>query len=295
MEMHQIRYFLAVNEALNFTRAAEKCNVSQPALTKAIQKLEDELGGQLFRRERNQTHCTELGRMMTPHLTKTLEAAKTAREQAKSYCDLSEAPLRLGMMCTIGPIRLLNFFAGLRQKLPNVEIIFEESAGHKLVDGMVSGELDLALLALPNLPERFDSHFLYSEKYVIAFAAGHRFEAMKTVDLKEIINEDYLSRANCEFSDHFDASTCELELNVNVVYEAEREDWIQGLVAAGMGCAVMPESLPIMPGVLTRPLVEPVLEREVTLACVSGRRFSPAVKSFVDYVKAYDWVGDTAT
>ena len=78
MEMHQIRYFLAVAETLNFTRAAEKCNVTQPALTRAIQKLEEELGGLLLRRERNLTHLSDLGRLMKPHLEQILSESESA-------------------------------------------------------------------------------------------------------------------------------------------------------------------------------------------------------------------------
>ena len=75
MEMHQVRYFVALCETLNFTRAAEKCNVTQPSLTRAIKLLEEELGGPLFNRERNQTHLTELGRLMEPHLREVLDQA----------------------------------------------------------------------------------------------------------------------------------------------------------------------------------------------------------------------------
>ena len=289
MEMHQIRYFLAVKDVLNFTRAAERCNVSQPALTKAILKLEEELGGQLFRRERNQTHCTELGRLMTPHLQQTLEAANAAREQAENFQNLKDAPLRLGMMCTIGPSRLLNFFVNLHQALPGVEVILKEEAGHALVDSMLAGELDLAMVGLPKLPERFDSHFLFSERYVVTFAPGHRFETMESVPVQELVNEDYLVRANCEFPDHLEAAIGNGEVKVKVVYEAEREDWIQALVAAGLGCSVMPESLLMIPGIMTKSMVEPVLERDVKLTWVAGRRFSPAVKSFINLVKSYDW------
>ena len=83
MEMHQVRYFLAVCELLNFTRAAERCNVSQPALTRAVKKLEDELGGPLFRRERNLTHLSDLGRMMKPHLEQSLAGATAAMATAQ--------------------------------------------------------------------------------------------------------------------------------------------------------------------------------------------------------------------
>ncbi len=94
MEMHQVRYFLAVARALNFTRAAEECNVTQPSLTRAIQKLEDELGGLLFRRERSLTHLTDLGRAVQPHLQRTYEAAEAAKALAGHVkrADVSAAP-----------------------------------------------------------------------------------------------------------------------------------------------------------------------------------------------------------
>ena len=110
MEMHQVRYFLAVCRTLNFTRAAERCNVAQPSLTRAIQKLEEELGGALFRRERNRTHLTDLGRLMQPHLRALQDASLAASAEAEDYHKLERAPLRLGVMCTIGPARLVNFF-----------------------------------------------------------------------------------------------------------------------------------------------------------------------------------------
>jgi LysR family hydrogen peroxide-inducible transcriptional activator len=97
VEMHQIRYFLAVCETLNFTRAAEACNVSQPSLTRAIKGLEDELGGPLFRRERNNTHLTGLGEMMRPHLSQVLIETDAAKERAKSFAKLDDVELKLGI------------------------------------------------------------------------------------------------------------------------------------------------------------------------------------------------------
>ena len=103
MEMQQVRYFVALADTLNFTRAAEKCNVSQPALTRAIQQLEHELGGPLFHRERGNTHLSELGRMMFPYLQTVEEQARAAREQARAVKKLERATLTIGTMCTIGP------------------------------------------------------------------------------------------------------------------------------------------------------------------------------------------------
>src|SRR5688500_352987 len=103
MEMQQVRYFVALAGTLNFTRAAERCNVSQPALTRAIQQLEHELGGPLFHRERGNTHLSELGRMMLPFLESIEQQAQAARDQARSVKKLDNLTLKIGAMCTIGP------------------------------------------------------------------------------------------------------------------------------------------------------------------------------------------------
>jgi LysR family transcriptional regulator, hydrogen peroxide-inducible genes activator len=122
MEMHQIRYFLAVSEYLNFRRAAEKCHVSAPALTRAIQKLEDEIGGKLFRRERNLTHLTDLGTLIRPQLKHVLFEAEGAKIRAKQFLKLEHAPVKLGVMCTIGPIYFMGFLSDFQAKHPGVEL-----------------------------------------------------------------------------------------------------------------------------------------------------------------------------
>jgi LysR family hydrogen peroxide-inducible transcriptional activator len=104
MELHQIRYFLALGETLNFTKAAEVCHITQPALTRAIRNMEEELGGLLFSRERNNTHLTELGRLIEPHLAEIMARAGEAKQTAARFIKLEKAQLSLGVMCTISPL-----------------------------------------------------------------------------------------------------------------------------------------------------------------------------------------------
>src|SRR6059058_5874137 len=101
MEMHQVRYFLALCDELNFTRAAERCHVAQPSLTRAIKSLEEELGGPLFHRERANTHLSELGRTIKPFLDDLFRRAEDAKREARDFIRLKRTPLRLGLMCTI--------------------------------------------------------------------------------------------------------------------------------------------------------------------------------------------------
>lgn len=289
MEMHQIRYFLAICECLNFTRAAEQCHVAQPSLTRAIKKLEAELGGPLLRRERNHTHLTELGRLIRPHLEQIHESAINVQAQAEDYCQMQTAPLRLGVMCTIGPLRLVGFFDLFRKLIPRLELSMHEATGQQLVDQLLGGEIDIALIGLPNFPERLAASPLYEERYVIAFRIGHRFESMNTVPIRELDGEDYLERVNCEFNDHYGAIGEPVPFAVKVRYRSEREDWVQAMILAGMGCAVMPEFLPIMPGLTTRTLMDPEMRRTIHLVTVRGRRFSPTVEAFVRLARRYDW------
>jgi DNA-binding transcriptional LysR family regulator len=290
MEMHQIRYFLAVCDELNFTRAAERCNVTQPALTRAIQKLEEELGGLVFRRERNLTHLTDLGQLMRPHLEQVLSQTEAAKSTAKGFLKLSDAPLNLGIMCTIGPLRFIGFLNRFRTETPGIELTMLEATPEQLTKLLQNGQLDLAVMAQP---EPFDERFvilpLYRERFVIAFPPGHRFERKNALQVADVAGESYLSRINCEYSDHISAICTEQHVDIRVTYRSEREDWIQTMVMAGMGICFLPEFSPVLPGLGLRPVIDPEVVREVSLVTVAGRRYSPAVATFIRAIKAYRW------
>ena len=105
VEMHQVKYALAVARALNFTKAAEACHASQPALSKAVKALEEELGAQLFHREGKQVLISVFGRSMLPHLQRIADEAEVAAMLATNFKLLNKVPIKLGVLCTIGPVR----------------------------------------------------------------------------------------------------------------------------------------------------------------------------------------------
>ena len=292
MEMHQIRYFLAVCETLNFTRAAERCNVTQPALTRAIQKLEEEIGGLLFRRERARTHATDLGRLMQPHLARVLAETDAARSTATSFLRLERAPLALGVMCTIGPLRFVEFLNRFHARNDGVDVAMREGTGEQLLGMLAEGAVDVAVLAQPAaLPDRLDALPLYRERFVVGFAPGHRFERLNAVPMAALEGESYLARTTCEFREHIRDIRESRGITMRYCFRSEREDWIQTLAVGGLGLCVLPQSAPMVPGLVTRPLIDPEIEREVSLVTVAGRRFSPAVASFVRAARAHAWPG----
>ena len=290
MEMHQIRYFLAVCETLNFTRAAEICNVTQPALSRAIRTLEDEIGGPMFRRERSLTHLTDLGRLMKPHLEQILREADAARSTAKSFLTLDNAALNLGVMCTIGPLRFAGFLADFHRDNPGIEIALLEGVPARLAEFLEAGQLDVAVMAkLAGFGERFDLQPLYRERFVIAFPPGHRFAGLDAIPVAELRDQSYLARTNCEHGRDIGKLCRDKGVPLNIVYRSEREDWIQTMVMAGLGVCFLPEYSPTVPGLQIRPPADLDVVREVGLATVPGRRFSPAVARFVRAIKGYQW------
>jgi len=290
MELSEIRYFLALAETLNFTKAAEQCHVSQPALTRAIRKMESELGGLLFSRERNFTHLTELGRLIEPHLAEVIARTGAVEQTAARFLKLEQAHLALGVMCTIAPLKFVSFLGRFRADNPGVEITLIEAVPDQLADRLIKGEIDLAIMARPDGFEApLQAIELYPERFVIACSAGHRFAREAEVPMAALDGEFYLSRINCEFRDRLSELVNEQGIRLQRSYRSEREDWILTMVAAGLGVCFLPEFTATFPGVIGCSFVAPTVERQVSLVSVAGRRLSPPVQAFMNAVQNYSW------
>ena len=175
MDIHHIRYFLAVCETRNFTRAAEKCNVTQPALSRAIQQLEDEVGGLLFRRERNLTHITDLGNLLRPRFQQVLDELTGVKKEALMFLCLNEAHLKVGIMCTIGPRRFTGLLTDFNMRHKGIQLQLVEGVPAKLSELLEQGAIDVALMSTAEkFPERFDVTPLFRERFMLAFPPGHR-------------------------------------------------------------------------------------------------------------------------
>jgi len=290
VEITEIRYFLAVCEALNFHRAAEHCNVTQPALTRAVQRLEAELGSQLFYRDKGHVQLTEFGRMMRPHLQDVLGRRDDARTVARRFLKLEAAPLTLGVMCTIGPVLFVGFLNTFRETHPGIEVTVIENVPARLSEFLLNGSLDVALMAQPGaFDERLKAVPIYRERFGLAFPTGHPFEQRNTLHVTDVRDETYLSRVNCEYRDYLIELCGEYGVGFQRGFRSEREDWIMTMVAAGMGICFLPEYSAIHPGIRHRLVANPEVVRTVSVVSVAGRGFAPAAVSFVEEARGYDW------
>ena len=294
MEMHQVRYFLALCEELNFTKAADRCNVAQPSLTRAIKLLEDEFGGELVHRERANTHLTELGRMMRPYLTKVYENAQLARSQAAKFKKARRVTLKLGVMCTIAPAPLLVLVENLCRRHPDLDLEVIDSTAGDLEERLGRDELEVAVYCRPDHPDdRLHYLKLFREQMMIVMAPTHPLARHDPIRLKDLHNERYLNRINCEFNEGLAWEKCGVVWRA--VYRSERDDWILAMCAAGMGFSFIPEFCINHPGVVSRPVIEPEFWREVNIVTVRGRPHSPAVGALVREAMRNSWIAEKAT
>ena len=289
MEMHQIRYFLMACETLNFTRAAEGCDVSVPSLTRAIHMLEEELGGQLFRRERHLTHLTDLGRLMQQHLAVARDATEAARREAEQFSD-ADTRLKMGVVSTMPARHLVAYLRALQADAPELDLQIWEANCEELTAALIKGEIDIGICTAPQYDDKLRPTPLFRERYHVAFASGHRYEQMNAVPMREFEGEAYIKRIHCEFPSNFaKLAVAKPYQGVRVRYAGEREDWVQAMVSAGLGMTVMPEFLPILPDIEMRLVVEPEVHRQISMVTVGGRRHSKPVEHAVHTAQAFDW------
>lgn len=290
MELFQIRYVLAAAETLNFTRAAERCNVSQPAVTKAVKKLEEELKAPIFSREGKRIRLTDLGQSIMPTLRQMHEQSERARSIAREYRLLDKVPVRIGVLGTIGSVRIARYFASFQSSHEGVELEVVEASLPELLTRLDDGALDLAIVnPFEGVPESFRVHALYKENYVAVLPPEHPLAARNVVRLKDLSKQPYVDRLSCEMREMF-AAMCEAgDVELYARFRSEREDWVQAMVLARIGIAVMPEYSVTLPELVRRPIIDPAISRTIALLSVPGRPFSQAATALVRTAQAFRW------
>lgn len=283
MEMHQFKYFLTLCEELNFTRAAERCRVAQPALARAIKLLEEEFGGLLFHRELARTHLSELGQAVRPYLPEVRRQSAQAKQMATSFIELKQTLLKLGIMCTIGPGNFVGLLSNLQAQHPGIELQISDAGAADLQERLLAGELEAAIYCWPDqIDERLHYLPLFREQFFIVLGRRHRLAMNNAVRVSDLDGERYLNRINCEQVNVARDVFARQGTKVEQVYRSDRDDWILAMVAAGLGFAFMPRySITERADIVVRPLVEPEFWREVSLVTVRGRQHSPAIGALV--------------
>jgi LysR family transcriptional regulator, hydrogen peroxide-inducible genes activator len=276
MTLTELRYIVAVARERHFGRAAEACFVSQPTLSVAIKKLEEELDVKIFERGSNEVSMTPLGEAIVRQAQQVIEQAQGIREIAKRGKDPLAGPLRLGIIYTIGPYLLPELVKNAIELTPQMPLILQENFTVKLLDMLRTGELDCAIMAEPFPETGLALAPLYDEPFMAAVPKTHALASRERITPEELKRETMLllGTGHC-FRDHvlevcpeFARFSSDAE-GIKKSFEGSSLETIKHMVASGMGVTVVPAlSVPREPQahVVFIPFVDPAPTRRVVLA-----------------------------
>jgi DNA-binding transcriptional LysR family regulator len=290
MEMHQVRYFLAVARLLNFTRAAEDCNVTQPSLTRAIKHLEAELGGDVFRRERPAAQLTELGQRMLPLLQQCYDAATGARILASSFKSGEIGALRIALTHSIDLSLLIPHLDQIKRQFNRLEFRFLRGNSEEVGEYLKAGEAELGIAAeLESDWDRLDIWPLFTEDFHLVMSKRHPLASRDHVAFDDLCSEQLLSRDYCEHSGQVGKTLREHGIAVDRSHRTSSERDLLELLEAGIGVAVIPQTTTI-PETLRRAPVQGLdSRRTVHLYGVAGRQRAAVATAVMRMLRGADW------
>ena len=290
MEMHQIRYFLASARTLNFTRAAEECNVSQPSLTRSISLLEAELGGELIRRERRQSHLTELGQRMLPLLQQCYDSAMSAKTLARSIKTSEIAPLSVAVSRTINIALLTHALSELSRAYPGIQLKVKRGTGAEINRILKDGEAELAIAGpLGEAWERLDQWPMFNEGYELVVDPEHAMAERDTIEIAEVARQRLIIQVGCEMSEELSRRLEEAGIAQSGCYEVDTDHDAVALVGAKLCLAILPASGPSSEGLRRVPLSGFDMRRTIAVYGIAGRRRSAVASTLLNMLRAADW------
>ena len=290
MEMHQVRYFLAVARLLNFTRAADECNVTQPSLTRAIKQLEAEMGGDLFRRERPAAQLTELGQRMLPLLQQCYDAASGARMLASSFKSGEIGALRIALTQSVDLSLLIPHLNEIKRQFNRLEFKFLRGSSQQVGEFLKKGEAELGIAAeLDSEWDRLDTWPLFTENFDLVVNRQHPLANRDTIGFDDLQAEQWLSRSYCEHADQLGRSLREHGVAIDRSHQVSSERDLIELLEADIGVAVVPHTASI-PNTLKRTSVEGLdSRRTVHLYGVAGRQRTAVASAVMRMLRGADW------
>jgi len=241
MTLTELKYIVAVAAERHFGRAAERCFVSQPSLSASVQKLEDELGVQIFERARGEVLVTPIGEEIVAQARRTLDEADRVKVVAKHGRDPLDGPFHLGVIHTVAPYLLPDLVAALRQTAPRMPLDIEENTTANLDDMLRGGLIDAAIVALPYGGPGIDVSPLYSETFRVIVPAKHRWARRKSIEAHELVEENLLllNVGHC-FRDQVLDACHEFARPPTPGKQGNSLETIRNMVMSGMGISVLP-------------------------------------------------------
>jgi len=247
MTLTELRYIVAVARERHFGHAAQACFVSQPTLSVAVKKLEEELGVTLFERGPGEVTVTPAGQRIVEQAQRVLEEASRIKDLAAAGRDPLAGPLGLGAIYTIGPYLLPKLIPILRRSAPAMQLHIQENFTHRLADSLKSGEVDVILIALPFDEPGVETRAVYDEPFMVAIPKGHAWEGRKRITSEELTKESLLllGEGHCfrdQVLEFCHTMRARERSPIARTVEGGSLETIRQMVAGGVGVTVLPST-----------------------------------------------------
>ncbi|MCM3214325.1 LysR family transcriptional regulator [Niallia taxi] len=289
MELRQLKYFIEVAEREHVSEAAERLHVAQSAISRQIANLEDELGVPLFEREGRNVKLTSIGKIFLTHSLAIMKAVDNAKEQIDAYLDPERGSIKIGFPTSLASYLLPTIISAFKERHPNITFQLRQGSYSFLIDAVKNRDLDLALLG-PVPTDDFDlkGNILFTEKIFALLPSNHPLSERRTLRLKDLRNEAFVLFPKGYILQKIAYDACKQEgFLPNVSSEGEDLDAIKGLVSAGMGVTLLPESsfYENIPKFTEKmPIENPAISRTVGIIVPKNRELPPSVQTFYQFV-----------
>jgi DNA-binding transcriptional LysR family regulator len=289
MELYQIRQFVAVAETGSFTKGASRAGVSQPAISAAVAKLEEEMGQKLLDRRQGSVVPTSAGSRLLDAAREILLACNTI----KSTLRAASAPqtLRVGVLRTLPTVHVAGVLRAFRQAHPDIQIELFEGPREELEKRLEQKKLDVCLTSLNDAAASKTSVALFTEPYVLAVSQNHRFAKLRSVTLDDLQGEPFILRTSCETFQDTTALLIARGIRTRLVYRTDQDDRALGLVAAGIGVALMP-ALYKAAGVVNVGISDFNTKRTIGMRWLPQAEENKCLTAMVAFACSHPWITD---
>lgn len=285
MEVHQLRYVVAVARTGSFSRAAGSCHVSQPSLSQQVRKLEDELGERLFERDRRRTRLTASGERFVARASRILDELAEAEREARETQDVTRGEVAIGVLPTIAPYLLPKLIASFTAKYPGVQIVLHEDTTATLCSLVSSYEVDLAIASLPLRDANLEVVPLMTEELFLALPPGHRLVRKKNIRPCDLETSTFVLMKEGHCLGDQALEFCQKGgLQPHVISRSTQVETMRRLVRAGLGISLVPRMAAVHPAKdhpVYRSLRNPRPERTIIAFWNRRRPLSRAASAFL--------------
>jgi LysR family hydrogen peroxide-inducible transcriptional activator len=286
MELHQLRYFVAVAEAGSISRAAERCQVAQPSLSQQIKRLEENLGHQLFDRTARGTSLTEAGRVLLPRARRILSEVRATQETLGHDIATGKGHLSIGAISTMAPYLLPPVLGRFVHEFPHCELTLYDDLTDHLVEALIDGEIDCALVSTPIFSDLVEIEVIGSERLLVVCAGDDPFDAPPRLEDLEDLPAVVLHEMHC-LGEQIQGFCSAHRVHPRHVCRSTQLSTVQHLVSLGLGVSIVPEMAARADAASNRrylPIRGQGPSREIAVAWRRGRTRTYLAQQFIHMV-----------